>query len=658
MRTFFAAFAIFFLLTPLPVSAAQNDAVSSIRALLYSGDPIAAKKKAHALLRIGKIDDRKRRNLLRIIAIAEEMQTTLHEYTDANKAIAAWKTLLHEFISPDDAASIHWKIAWLYWKQNNLDGAIRAIEELLKESAGSREAMEGRLLLARIYIKRNKLHLARKNILNYMLGTSSEGDQARGLAWVSVIDFREHRQSAAFENIRKAIHLTPGLVSSNVTLLSTYVQLLYARDDKNRFILQSERFLKRYIDRPEARLVRLLHADILAKKGRTGKAQEAYERLSEIAPETSVGIRAFMRKMMLKHAQNNDLETLKPVLSSLKKIAADNQLSPIEDEAMLDQALLWSRLSEQVDKADEKALDLYAQVLVGTTADFMSRAKTEGRKLFSKHLQATLAKKDAALDAIVLWRRYPQLRKKPAGLKGPPLKVHNRMLLGVADAMRQLMDFDASENLLTKLYEQTQDSVEGDRVMLERAKLWLDRNDSDGYARIMRWLENHSFTLYRPEMLLIAAGIKLASGHPNEASQTLKQVSVQDIAPDMRPTYWQNKAKIAAMLEQWHRAASAWEKYIALSNQAPAFALRAHADALFKAGEYAKAETAYMKFPEDNRDARWQYQLAVAERHTGKWRRAEERLKALMENTDAGEYILRARILLADQQADALMEQM
>ncbi|MDX8392641.1 MAG: tetratricopeptide repeat protein [Mariprofundaceae bacterium] len=658
MRIFSAAFAIFFLIAPIPVSAAQNKDIANIRSLLHNGKPVVAEKKAHALLKTGKIDDRERRNLLRIIAIAEEMQTKLHEYSDADRAIAAWKALLHEFISPDDAANIRGKIAWLYWKQDNLDAAIRTAEEILKESAGSREAMEGRMLLARIHIKQGKLRLARKHLLSYMLDTSTDSDQARGLAWVSVVDFREHRQAVAFENIGKAIRLSPGLVSANVTLFSTYIQLLYTRNDTNRFTKQSERFLKLYIDRPEALLIRLMRADMQAKKGMPAKAAGAYERLSEVAPGTSIGIRAFMRKMMIQHAQDTGLDSLKPVLSSLKKISSENQLSPIEDESMFDQALLWSRLAGQVEQAEQKALDLYSQVLVGTTPIFISNAKIEGRKLFTSYLQSVLSKKNTALESIVLWRRYPQFRGMSVELKGAPRKAHHRMQLGVARAMRQLMDFDAAEKLLAQLYSVTQDNVEGDRVMLERAKLWLDRNDRHGYAKIMRWLENHSFTLYRPEMLLIAASIQLASAQPNEASQTLKQVAVADIAPDMHPDYWQSKAKIAVMLEQWHRAASAWKQYIALFDKPPASALRAHADVLFNAGEYAEAEIAYLKFPEENRDARWQYQLAVAERYTGKWRSAEARLKALMEKDDAGEYVLRARLMLADQQADALMEKM
>ncbi len=657
MRILFTTLAVLSFLAPLPVSAAPNEDISTIRSLLHNGNPETAEKKAYALLKTGKTDDRQRRNLLRVIAIAEEMQTSLHEYNHAGKAIAAWKTLLREFISPDDAAGIRWKIAWLYWKQGEFALAIRACDNLFKESPGSKEATEGRLLIAKITIKQDKLNIARKNILKYLLATSSDNDQATGFAWMSVVDFTQHRQQAAFANINKAIKLSPGLISSDVTLLSTYVQLLYAHNDMNAFMLQSGRFFERYIDRPEALLIRLLYADMLVAHGEKEKAAMAYERLAEVDPETSIGIRAFMRKLMLNHQETTDLEVLKPVLLSLKKISADNQLSPIEDESMLDQAQLWERLSGQVDKADEKALDLYSRVIVGTTAKFAATAKHDGHQLFVRHMMATLQKKDADLETIVLWRRYPQLRQPSKQLKGPALKTDRRIRLGVASAMRELMDFGAAGEILTKLYKQTQNSVEGDRVMLERAQLWFDRHDTNGYTKIMRWLESHPFTLYRPEMLMIAAGVKLSTGHPSEASQTLKQVSEQDIALEMRPTYWRIKAETATALELWHRAASAWDRYIALLDKtsSSSSALRARADVLFKAGEYNKAEQAYLQIPEDSRHARWQYQMAVSERHNGKWRQSEERLKTLIDSADAGEYALRARLLLADHQAASLL---
>jgi len=662
MRILFTIVSIISFLAPIPASATraeaistQTEAISSIHSMLHNGNPEDAEKNAYALLKKGKTDDRQRRNLLRVIAVAEEMQTSLHEYNDTGKAIAAWKTLLREFISPNDAAAIRWKIAWLYWKQGEFDAAIRASNELLKESPDSQEAIQGQLLIAKIAVKQNKLNIARKHLLKYLFAASSDNDQSMGLAWMSVVDFKQHRQQAAFTNIGKAIKLSPGLVSSDVTLLSTYVQLLYARKDMNRFMSQSGRFFERYIDRPEALLIRLLYADMLLAHGEKEKAAEAYERLAEIDPGTSVGIRAFMRKMMLNHEKTTDLETLKPVLSSLQKISADNQLSPIEDESMLDQAQLWSRLTTQVNQADEKALDLYGRVMVGTTPEFAKIAKQSGHQLFVRQMLATLQKKKSALETIVLWRRYPQLRQPTKQLNGKALKIHHRIQLGVASAMRELMDFNAAREILSKLYQKTQNSLEGERVMLERAQLWLDRHDTNGYTKIMRWLNSHPFTLYRPEMLMLAADIKLSANRPSEASQTLKQVSEQDIALEMRPVYWRIKAQTASALELWHRAASAWSKLIPLLDNVPAATLRAHADALFKAGEYSKAEHAYLQIPENVRHARWQYQMAVSERYNGKWKQSEERLQALLSSPDAGQYALRARLLLADHQAASLL---
>jgi len=634
----------------------NSESINGIRSLLHNGNPEIAKNKAFTLLKTGQVNDRERRSLLRVIAVAEEMSTALHEYTDADVAIAAWQNLLKEFVSPDDAAGIRWKICWLYWKKGDAEASSRAAEELLKENPGSPQAREARLLLAKMNVENGKLHSARKNLMKYVLDSDSDTDQAQGLAWMAVVDFMEQRNDVAMENMIKAINLAPGLVSSHVTLLSSYVQLLYTNHNQDAFLRQASRFFSLYLDRHEAMLIRLLYANVLAEQGKTKEALQSYERLSEVAPETSVGMKAFMRKMMLQNATVNDLESLKPVLAALHKLAVDNQISDIEDEAMFDQALLWTRLAGQVDKSEEKALDLYTQVSVGTVAELSALAKGNGYTLFAQHLTATL-EQQAWLESIVLWRRYAQLREAPVALEGNALKQHRDMLLGVAGAMRRLMDFDAADDILAALYKDTQNSVEGDRVMLEHAVLWQDRHDPQGYARIMRWLDTHSFTLYRPEMLLIAAGIQLQRGQPSQASQTLKQISEADIAPDRRAAYWLTRAEIAEALDQWYSAASAWSSHISLLSDKPGNAtLLRKADALYMAGEFDKALPVYLKTPGDQRNNRWQYRMAVCEMRTGQWSQAEERLNALVQNTEAAEYATRARLLLADRAAIGLMD--
>lgn len=630
--------------------------INAIRSLLHNGNPEIAKSKAYDLLKTGRVDDRQRRSLLRIIAVAEEMQVSLHEYADAELAIDAWQNLLREFVSPDDAAGIRWKICWLYWKKGDPEGATRAAEELLKENPGSDQAREALLLLARIHINSGKLHTARKNIMQFMLVSANDSDQAQGLAWMGVVDFMAQRYDTALENMHKAINLAPGFVSSDVTLLSTYVQLLYKHHNTDAFQHQAERFFNLFLDRPEAMLIRLLHANVQAEQGKTKQAQKSYERLSEVAPETSVGMKAFMRKLMLQNTGESDQERLKPVLAALQRLAMKNQLSDIEDEAMLDQARLWTRLIGQVDKAGEKALDLYTQVSVGTVAELAALARKEGYTLFVRHLTATLDRQ-AWLESIVLWRRYAQLREPPEELHGDALQAKRQMLMGVAGAMRRLMDFDAAEEILTILYVDSRSSVDGDRVMLAMAELWQDRHDPDGYARIMRWLDAHNFTLYRPEMLMIAAGIQLQNGQPSQASQTIRQVSEQDIAPDMRAAYWRTRAEIAEALGQWHPAATAWASHIKrLGDPLPAGTLLRRADALYMAGEFAGAASIYSSLPEELHDKRWQFRMAVCELRTGQWTQAEERLTALTMNPDATEYATRARLLLADREAIGLME--
>jgi len=636
--------------------AAGNQRVEGVRAILENGNPELTIKSAHTLLKSSQVTNDERRSLLEMIARAEEMRTSFHDYSDVSRATQAWSSLLKEFPADKEAAAIRWRIAWLYWRQGKLPAAKTAAEAILEKHPAAKEAGNAELLLARIAIRRNRMHTARKHLLQYTLGAGkNKAAQALGLAWLAVVDFSEKRPSTALKGMRKAIQLSPDIMTSNAKLESTYIRLLYIQGYHDQAMRLSEHFFKQYINTPYAPLIRLIHANLLAQKGDNAKAVTEYDELATSDAESSVGRKAFMRKLMLQHRKTSDVKTLKPVLAALQRMAAENQLSDIEAESMLDQAQLWERLSGKLDKAVEKSLGLYARTAAGHYPEFSATALRKGTALLRRQLKKRI-RKNSWLQTVVLWKRFPQLRSLP-----PRKNMHGNgginINLGVAHAMRMLMQFSAAEEMLNRLYQQTRGSVIGQRVMLELTQLWLDRGDVKGYSRVMHWLDNHEFTLYRPEMQLVAAGMLLAKGKINAASQTLHAVSPEDLALETRANYWQTEARIDEALSRWHSAAKAWGNQARYNKSDLNKIWMNQADALFRAEEFAAAEKTYLKIPKEMRQGEWQYRVAMTEYHIGKWTQAEERLQRLVEEKNAGEYANMARLELAEKRARALLEQ-
>jgi len=253
------------------------------------------------------------------------------------------------------------------------------------------------------------------------------------------------------------------------------------------------------------------------------------------------------------------------------------------------------------------------------------------------------AKKERWEKVVSLWERYPKLRRDH--------RVIKERAFDVAHALRMLMDYPKAEALLKQLYSEAGDTVWGQKVMLERANLWMDRGDVDGVGRVLAWLDVHEYTLYRPEMLLLVAQMQLAAGHATVASQSLLGVSVDDVAKEGRPQYWKIKATINETLKHWHVAAKAWRKYGQSEGSDADVALIREADALFQAQSYAQALTLYHKVDKEKQDAAWHYHAAMSQLKMGEDEMALTELEALMQDKDAGIYASLASVELADRKA-------
>ena len=247
------------------------------------------------------------------------------------------------------------------------------------------------------------------------------------------------------------------------------------------------------------------------------------------------------------------------------------------------------------------------------------------------------------LQAVVLWKRYPQIR--PAN--------DRKLAFGIAQAYIGLMDFAHAEEMLDHLYTEAGNSVWSHRIMLEKARLWADRNAKDGIIKIMQWLAEHEKTLYRQDLLLIVARIQNAQKEASAASQTLSHINPDDLTPVLRETYWFTKAGINLNLKRWHTAADAWKKLADVSEGNKKWQyVREQADALIQSSDYTGAETILLQMPESEQKAAWHYAIALCAMNTGRWSKAREHLIPLTAADSDKDYQLRASLLLAREQAD------
>ncbi|MDQ6956781.1 MAG: hypothetical protein Q9M21_06245, partial [Mariprofundaceae bacterium] len=494
------------------------------------------------------------------------------------------------------------------------------------------------------------------SLIQYGMGADLDSrEESLAKAWLAVVDMAEKRFDTALKQLDGVFKKHPDVIKKDEHLWATYIQVLHIAKRDKEAMKQANDFLSNYLNDDYAALVRLLRADLwlLYKVKPSDRIEREYDVLAGQEAEQSIGKQAFMRKLMLAHQKSQDYHTLKPVIIALKRLADQNQLSPIENEAELYLARLWQRLSYSDPKRSPKqinmvSLELFSRVVGSEIKGYRSDALGEGIIFFEQTLQTYLRNKKW-LEMVAVWERFPIFRRDSLDVAS--------LQLGVAHALRMLMAYEQSEVLLGKLYARANGSVWGQKVMLERARLWLDRGDEGGVGRVLRWLDEHEFTLYRPEMLLLVARMQLQANKPTAASQSMISISVDDIAIEERLIYWKVRAGIAEKLKHWHMAARAWREYGLMPKADTAKALIEQANNVFKANDYQKAEGLYAQVDEKNRDAAWLYHYSMCQLKTGKHKQALEKLEQQSQDTSAGIYASLAALAVAEKKAKTLLKE-
>ncbi|WP_081881073.1 tetratricopeptide repeat protein [Ghiorsea bivora] len=640
----------------IPTLHAENIKITRAASFLQQGAPNKTISFAQQLLATPQLSESERKQLLELIAQAEVMIASARHYEDVHRAVAAIETLIKEFPEQVDEPTLLTQIIDLYWKQDALEEAQASILDLQSRFPASQQAQDSMLTLGKIYFIHHRLADARRMFLRFALHVKRDSAQGREVQlWTALVDYEEGRYDQALPVFEKIYRLKPELITAHDNIYARYINLLNIQGKKRQALIQTRDFLKTFKTSSHSPSIRLLQADLLLglPNPPIEDVARVYELLADKEANTVIGRKAFMRKLMIQMRDKHTYYDIKPAIIALKRIANQNQMSIVEDEAFLHEAELWEKVAQHDPKnspkaAGDAALQQFTRASKSIDQPIAQQAKALGHQSFKRQMN-TFIQQQAWLKAITLWQRFPNFR--------PPAQDSTQLRFAVAHGLRLLMEYEQAEQMLASLQQQAQGSVWGEKVMLERAKLWLDRQDPQGIQKVLQWLDKHEYTLYRPEMLVIVAHMQIQNKDATSASHTLDSVAPEDLTKETRAEYWKVQALTSEKLSRWHVAAHAWRMYAKYQPDDIDQAMLNQANALFKGKDYLRAEQLYQQTPQTLQNPEWQYRYSVCQLKSGKWNQAIERLKTLKANPDAGIYASMASLTLAEREAERLIKE-
>lgn len=652
MQKLFITLCCLFAFALSPSAHAENDNFKGIQAFIDGGNPVKASATARLLLANTRLSEAERKSLLEIIAKAEVMITTARHFEDVKPAVKAIETLINEFPQQVDEEKLLRDIADLYWNQDSFEEAQAVILDLQSRYPDNYDSL---MMLGKILYFHKNYAEARNTFLRYAIHV--QRDSMQGLEvrmWNALVDYAEARFNQAYIALREVFEQQSAMISSEESIYARYIILLAMQQQPQEALNHAESFLAEYKTTKHAAEIRLLQNDLLLElyPEKAISIEKTYEILSVHQANTVIGRQAFMRKMVLHVRNETEYRNIKPVIIALKRIANNNQLSDIEDEAFLHEATMWEKVaqSDPVNApavAPETALTQFSRASNSPHQTIAQKAKKLGNIAFLRQIEAHIKNQDW-LRAITLWQRFANFRPDP--------KTSARLRFDVAHGLRILMEFDQADLLLQQLHTQADGSVWGEKIMLERARLWLNRHDESGVSKVLSWLDKHEYTLYRPEMLVIVAQMQLKADHAIQAIHTLEAVMPDDISPESRAEYWRVQAQASEQLKRWHVAAKSWRTLSTLNIPDQDQAKLNEAHALFQGNDFGPAEVIYADTPEILRTSVWHYRYSICQLKTGQWNQAMARLEKLKADQNAGIYQSLATLTLAEREAERLLE--
>lgn len=640
----------------IPALHAENIDITRASSFLQLGAPDKSITFAQQLLANPQLSNHERKQLLELIAQAELIITSARHYENVDRAVAALETLIKEFPDQVDEPALLTQIIDLYWNKNALEEAQASILDLQSRFPASQQTQDSMLTLGKIYFIHHRLADARSMFLRFALYVERDSTQGREVQlWTALVDYEEGRYAQALPVLEKIYRLNPKLITMHDSIYARYINLLNIQGKTRQSLIQTREFLKTFKTSAHSPAIRLLQADLLLglPNPPVDDVARVYELLADKEASTVIGRKAFMRKLMIQMRDKHTYYDIKPAIIALKRLANQNQMSTVEDEAFLHEAELWEKVAKHDPENSPKAagnaaLQQFTHASKSIDKLITQQAKTKGFQSFKRQMEA-LIQQQAWLPSITLWQRFPNFRPSP--------QESTQLRFDVAHGLRLLMEYEQAEHMLASLQQQAQGSVWGEKVMLERAKLWLDRQDRHGIKKVLRWLDKHEYTLYRPEMLVIVAHMQIQNNDATAASHTLDAIAPEDLGEETRAEYWKVQALTSEKMSRWHVAARAWRMVAKYQADEAEQSQLNEANALFKGKDYLRAEQLYDKTPPALQTPAWQYRYSVCQLKSGKWNQAIKRLKTLKANPDAGIYASVASLTLAEREAERLIKE-
>ena len=628
--------------------AIGSDSLEEARRLAKQGDYEIAISTAQKMLQKAMATET-RFEVMKFIADIEYQRASLRGFKEAKAPLQALRVLRQEFPDMLDLSEWLWRVGWLEWKDGDSRHALQHLSELVQRYPVGPFTRDAHLLMTRIYLQEERFTLAEKHLLKFaLLGSKTESHKVFQDLFRGLIGLQQGREGS-FEEIKRAWAQGEHFIAADPFLFKRVIDAWNRFEPQQKTITLVEKFLSRYVDEPEVAAVNLLYGDLLRDLGYSKKAQLVYAVLAQRHPETEIGHKAFLRGLMVEYQNVEDEKRLAPIITAIRKVERNNQLSEIETEAQFDEGILFGRLAKHNPAFANNALMQWSLVADSGRAPYAERAVKLGKKLFSKTI-ASLHTQGKHEEVIRIWERFPVFREQ--GLSGFP------DLMNVAKSFMSLGMYAPAESILQGIRKRSMGSIWDDHALLVLSRLWLQRGDTQAAGRLMAWLVSHGESIYQQELRLNVASIYLNQGDYGQAYEMLKQIHPQELGNPL--PYWMLRGKVYGALKQWNQSAEAWARALQLAQdeRQRQHIVMEQAKAWMQAGRYADAARLLDAIPENGRDAKWLYYSGVAQIKSGQISSGRERLQRIVNQNNSSHFALLARMELSMQSLAAIKEKM
>jgi TolA-binding protein len=257
-------------------------------------------------------------------------------YFDQNRyadAIPAYERLLNNFDKDDDTPLAIFHLASSYYALEKYEDAARNYDRLLEEYPGSDYGGPAQFNLALAYKKLGKLDMAQYAYQKYVASAKPSDPQAQSALWETFQIQKDRKDfdgaAATLAQIRALPDATPDLAMETYYRESE-LRLSGGRPDLALSIWQKMAGMKP--ERSQFRLQALIKlGDAYEKAGDPGRAAEAYELLSKVAPKDTARAAAARAEALRKQARSKPRPAAAPAADAAPDDGGGVSVMPSDD---------------------------------------------------------------------------------------------------------------------------------------------------------------------------------------------------------------------------------------------------------------------------------------------------------------------------------------